>query len=96
MKDFNESVNGGKTYIKAFPGAKANHLKHYALPTLKENKPDVIIIHVGYNDLTTRDEINVKDVVQEIIDVGKTCIDHGMSTVYISSIIVIEIMKNNN
>ena len=48
MKDFNESVNGGKTYIKA-------------LPTLKENKPDVVIIHVGYNDLTTRDEINVKE-----------------------------------
>ena len=87
MKDFNESMNDGRTYLKSFPGAKASHLKHYALPTLRENKPDMIIIHVGYNDLCTRDEVDVNKVAKEIIDVAKTCIDHDVSTVYISSII---------
>ena len=64
MKDFNESTNDGRTCLKSFPGAKASHLNHYALPTLRENKPDMIIIHVGYNDLCTPDEVGVNKVAQ--------------------------------
>ena len=55
MREFNSFVNSGKADLKAFPGATASRLHHYILPTLEEDKPDVVIIHVGFNDLSPKD-----------------------------------------
>ena len=53
MKEFNKSVENknGRTKLKAFPGATANQLCHYTLPTLTEMKPETAVIHVGKNNI---------------------------------------------
>ena len=49
MKQFNSHINGGKVYLKAFPGAKADQLNHHVKPSLEEYEYDAAIIHVGIN-----------------------------------------------
>ena len=39
-------------YIKSFPGATIDQMKHYVKPSLEYN-PDVVIIHCGTNNLKT-------------------------------------------
>ena len=41
---------GKKTVVKTFPGASVADMKHYVKPTLEKN-PELIILHVGTNDI---------------------------------------------
>ena len=41
-----------KNALKAFPGAKANQLNHYVIPTLEEFDYDCAIIHVDINGIS--------------------------------------------
>ena len=91
MREFNHYVHDGKAHLKAFPGATAKHLHHYSLPTLKEDHPDTVIVHVGFNDLSPKDGnlecVNTEEVSKEIIEIGRTCVKYGATSVFISSII---------
>ena len=56
IKHLNSRVKEGRIHLKAFPGAKANQLNHYVVPTLKELDCDCAIIHVGINDILRNKE----------------------------------------
>ena len=74
---------------KVFLALQLNQLHHYSLPTLDEN-PDVVIIHVGINDLISVYENNKtpeNEIADEIIKIGKKCADKGVETVFISSLV---------
>ena len=51
---------GGETYFNVFRGAASNRLNHFILPTLHEDQPDVVLLHIGSNDVNnqTKDRIN--------------------------------------
>ena len=51
MKHLNSQVKEGRIQLKAFPGAKANQLNHYVVPTLEEFDYDCATIDVGINDI---------------------------------------------
>ena len=53
-----------KVYVKTFPGAKTSCMVDYIKPSLK-NKPDVILLHVGTNNLKTDDK--PEDIAENII-----------------------------
>ena len=53
---FQKSVNGWKTYFNVFRGATFKRLNHYILPTLHEDHPDVILLHIGSNDINNQNE----------------------------------------
>ena len=56
---------------KCFPGVNANHLNHYIIPTMSEDKPDTVIIHVSVNDMMNgRDR---DDLILRIGRIGFTC-----------------------
>ena len=77
--------------MKPFPGANAKELTHYVLPTLMEQSPDIVIIHVGSNNISrTRRNAKVQrniDIVKEIINTGLTCKENGVKKVFISSLL---------
>ena len=91
MYEFNRYIKSGKASIITFPGATAKRLSHYCLPTLIDDKPEVVVIHAGCNDLSTkRGEVlnrNIKEVTDDIINIGKKCMEHGAKKICISSIV---------
>ena len=86
--DLNEHLKSGKTYVNCFSGATTERLDYYIVPTLKEDKPDVVVIQVGCNDVThdTLHDINVHQIANKIVDIGKKCLNYGVKEVIISSI----------
>ena len=51
---FKKSVNGEKTYFNVFRGATSKRWNHYILPTLHEDQPIVVLLHIGSNDIIKR------------------------------------------
>ena len=56
---------------------------------MQDEKPEVVIIHVGINDLLSNN-VNItpeKQIADEIISIGNTCVKNGVEKVLISSLI---------
>ena len=87
---FDNSINEGKAHLNSFSGATINRLDHFITPTLEEDRPDIVIIHVGSNDIThnTINNIDAKDISKHITDIGKKCLLHGVKELIISSIFI--------
>ena len=87
---FNNSLYGGKAHLNCFSGTNIKRLEHFITPNLVEDRPDVVIIHVGSNDIThnTVDQIDVKDIANRILNIGKKCLSYGVKEVIISSIFI--------
>ena len=92
-KLFSNSLRNCTSRLKFFSGAKSKDLDHYVTPTLNEEKPDIVVIHVGSNDIDFRHLRNntVEDIGRTIINIGKKCRESGVSKVIISSVLI----KNN-
>ena len=88
MKQFNSHIYGGKVYLKAFPGAKADQLNHHVKPSLEEYEYDAAIIYVGINDiLRSKGEKEVNDIPRKIMNIAKICRNYNIAKIFISSII---------
>ena len=68
-------------------------MNHYVLPKLHEDQPDVVLLHIGSNDLNNqiKDKTNTGKLTEDIINICKSCINLGVKEVIISSILP----KNN-
>ena len=60
-------------YFKCFSGSNTKQLNYYANPTLVDEQPNTVIVHIGSNDITkfNYSKVDVEDLAQRIIDVGK-------------------------
>lgn len=89
VRNFNNNYKLGTARFRRFPGAKSKQLKHYVLPTLTDDKPQVVLLQCGGNDLPTgrANPTPVEDVANEIIEIAKTCENYGVENILISSVI---------
>ena len=87
---FNNSLCEGKVHLNGFSGANIKRLGHFITPTLVEDRSDIVIIQVGSNDIAhnTVDQIDVKDIVNRILNTGKKCLSYGVKEVIILSIFI--------
>ena len=76
-----------------FPGVNANQLNHNIIPTLSEDKPDTVIIHVGVNDIMKR--IDRDDLILQISKIGFTYNNYGVANIIISSLACKRRIKND-
>ena len=77
-------------YFKCFSGSNTKQLNYYANPTLVDEQPNTVIVHIGSNDITkfNYSKVDVKDLEERIIiDVGKKCKSYGVNNIAISSIL---------
>ena len=73
VREFNSYVKNGYARFKSFPCASAAHLNYYVNPTLEEEKPNIVIIHIGINNLLSKDlsVASNSEIVSEIIKIIK-------------------------
>ena len=84
IKKINRQIQGGRTHVKAFPGAKSTQCNHYITPTMEEYNYDAAIIHVGINDiLGFRHCEELGKFSGNIIKVGDTCQKYNIGKTYI-------------
>ena len=76
--------------FKCFSGANTKQLDYYVVPTLVDETPQTVVIHIGSNDITEGKikQINLDDLTQKIIDTGLKCRSDGVYNIAISSILV--------
>ena len=79
-----------KIHLNGFSGANIKRLDHFITPTLLEDRPDIVIIQTGSNYIThnTVDQIDAKDIVNSIKNIGKECLSYGAKEVIILSIFI--------
>ena len=72
------------TNFYIFRRSTSKRLNYYILPTLQEDQSDVILLHIGSNDINnqTKDKINTKKLTKDITNIGKSL---GVKEVIISS-----------
>ena len=87
---FNKSVSTGKSQFNEFSGTTTRRLNHFVTPILDEERPDTVLIHVGCNDITPKTYRDLKPgvIANEIIDIGKKCMNYGTKKLFISSILI--------
>ena len=49
--DFNKEFRSGKAFFRSSSGANSKQLDQYIIPTIVDDKPDVVLLHVGTNDI---------------------------------------------
>ena len=66
--------------MNGFSGAIIKCFDHFNTPTLAEDGPDIVIIPIGSNDITynTVDKIDVKDIVNRIINIERKGLYYGV------------------
>ena len=87
---FNNSSYKGKAHLGNFSGANIKRLDHSITPTLVEDGQDIPIIHIWSNDIThnTIDQLDMKDIVNRIINIGNTFLSYGVKEEIVSPIFV--------
>ena len=83
----------GEKHFNVSGGAISKRLNYFVLPTLHKDQPDIVLIHIGSNDINnqTKDKINTEKLTEDIINVGKSWINLVVNEVIMSSILP----KNN-
>ena len=90
VKEFNSCLQNGNSRFKIFPGASVENLDYYANPTLEQERPDIVVIHVGINNLLSDhlSEMSDEDIAKQILDIGKKCKRYGVKKVFISALVI--------
>ena len=70
-------------------------LHYFITPNLVEDRPDIMIIHIGSNDIThnSAEQIDVNDIANPIINIRKKCLSGGIKKAILSSIFIKEQFK---
>ena len=85
----NNQLNGGKVFVKSFPGATVSQLEHYIVPHLFEQAPDSVVLHIGTNNIRPRFPSHEKsslEIANSVISIAMKCVEYGVKDIFISSI----------
>ena len=77
-----------KAFSRSFSGANIKQLHQYIMSTLLDNKPVVVLLHVGTNDILRN--ANDTKLANNIINIGLNCKNDGVSKIFISSTISVK------
>ena len=61
-------------------------METYILQTLRDNSPDVAIIHAGRNDVRNR-KLSSEQISRDIMQLGNICKDHQIRSIFISRLV---------
>ena len=67
INELNKYIKNKKAYKRGFDGADTKALHHYAIHTLTNNKPDIVIINIGSNSMRKDKPIWIADEIIKIL-----------------------------
>ena len=94
-KELSKWIDNGIGLIRSFPGSTATDMLSYAIPTIQNDKPDQVILHVGCNEIL-KGEKDARKIADNIFEAARFCRRGGVNSVYISGILVMNSFNHNN
>ena len=82
-EEINPYLKNAHLYRTIHPGAKAEDIEHYCTRTLKIDKPDMVIINCGTNNIKTQYPYEIYKSIKRIVE---SCHSSGVNDVFVSSI----------
>ena len=73
--ELNNHLKNKKAYTLCFPGGDTKGIHHYALHILIKDKPDIVLLNAGTNDMKTDKPITTAD---GLIGLAEVCKTHGV------------------
>ena len=85
---FNKTYEDGWASFTRFHGAKAEYMPAYIGPRMTKEKPSIVIIQAGGNDLPAKpkDRVSLVTVANSIVEAGQKCRKLGASHVLIGGV----------
>ena len=84
----NKGLQSGRAQCKYFPGATSKDLLHYIDRTLEDHSFEVVIIHIGVNDIiSNRSSTNFDHVLKNIKNIVRKCRSYGIENIFISGLL---------
>ena len=84
--EFNSCLKKCNTRFRPFIGATIKQMETYVKPIIQDDTPDVVILHIGCNDISNKN-MSANDIAEGIINIGRYCKEHNVNNVTISSLI---------
>ena len=79
----NKGLQSGRARFKYFPGATSKGLSHYIDRTLEDHSFEVVIIHIGVNDIiSNRSSPNFDHVLKNIKNLVQKCRSYGIENFF--------------
>ena len=81
---FNNSIANGNAYSKTFSEVKVGHLDNFIESTLSKDKSDMVILHIGSNEIadSNMEDIKISTIV-DVISIDKKCVMFSVKDVVI-------------
>ena len=84
--EFNSCLKKYNTRFIPLIGATIKQMETYVKPIIQDDTPDVVILHIGCNDISNKN-MSANDIAEGIINIGRYCKEHNVNNVTISSLI---------
>ena len=79
---FNNSIANENAYSKTFSGGKVRHLDNFIESTLSKDKSEMVILHIGSNEIADSNMEDIK-IVDEVISIDKICVMFSVKEIVI-------------
>ena len=83
LPEFNKQLNNKKAYKRCFDGGDTKALLHFALYVLENDKPDIVIINVGSNNMRKDKPVTVAEDIITLVDL---CKKQGVGQTFVSAV----------
>ena len=97
VKEFNNHLEYSNTPFKMFPGVCIENLSSYIKPTLEQENSEVVVLHVGINNILSENLSIASNQVlsDQIIEIGKKGTQYGVEKVFISALVTCKRVNPN-
>ena len=85
QKEFNSHLHKCSARFRPFTGATLKKMEIHIQPDLIDDKPDVVVIHAGCNDIPNT-SLEPRTIAEGIIKLGKICKNYNTNDIFISSL----------
>ena len=85
-KEFNSKLNKCSTRFRPFIGATLKQMEKYVKPVLIDDTPDVLILHIGCNDVGNK-QLTGNEIAEWIVKIGRQCKESNVNDAFISLLI---------
>ena len=85
-KELNSKLHKFSTQFRPFIGVTLKQMETYVKPTLNDDTPDILILHIGCNDFGNK-QLTENEIAEWIVRIGRQCKESNGNDVFNSSLI---------